>query len=143
MASKNPAFIDMIKTAITELKERGGSSLPAIKKYLSANNEVDFTKGSDKSHLLRALKNGSEKGTLIKVKASYKVAKEAKKKKPVAKKKKKKTGSANSGITVSGGVVGAAVRRRGWGWGALRAARGVFLRVLFAPPDRKAFGRAD
>ena len=48
-----PAYADMIKEAITTLKERGGSSLPAIKKYLIANHGCDFTKGADKSHLVR------------------------------------------------------------------------------------------
>lgn len=47
-----PAFIDQVKEAITALKTRGGSSLAAIKKYTEANHNLDFTKGSDKSHLV-------------------------------------------------------------------------------------------
>ena len=47
-----PAYIDQVKEAISALKTRGGSSLAAIKKYTEANHNLDFTKGSDKSHLV-------------------------------------------------------------------------------------------
>ena len=72
------------QAAILELKERTGSSVAALTKYIKANNkDVDF-----KAHLLRAaLKAGVESEKLVKVKASYKLSADAKKaaKKPAAK----------------------------------------------------------
>lgn len=75
--------------AITELKDRTGSSSIAIKKHMQANM------ASDKKWLnavfLKALKDGVASGEFVKVKASYKlspVAKTAAKKKAAPKKKK-------------------------------------------------------
>ena len=70
-------MIDMVKEAILELKERGGSSLVAIKKYTGVNHNLDFSCGSDKVNLLKALKHGVTKGVLLQNKASYKVANNA------------------------------------------------------------------
>jgi len=65
---------DMIKEAISALKERTGSSTQAIKKWLAANG-----KPVTANHFfLKALKTGVEKGTLIKVKGSYKLSAAAK-----------------------------------------------------------------
>merc|ERR1712226_1634462 len=78
----------MVGAAIKALKERGGSSLPAIKKYIAANYKVDVVKLSP--FIRKALKKGVEKKTLVQVKASYKLGKVEKPKKPKAKKPKVK-----------------------------------------------------
>merc|ERR1712020_386567 len=77
----------MVVAAIKALKERGGSSLPAIKKYIAANYKVDVVKLSP--FIRKALKKGVEKKTLVQVKASYKLGKVEKPKKPKKPKKKK------------------------------------------------------
>merc|ERR1711997_946098 len=87
----HPKTADMVVAAIKALKERSGSSLPAIKKYIAANYKVDVVKLAP--FIRKALKKGVESKKLIKVKASYKLAKEEKKpkaKKPKAKKPKAK-----------------------------------------------------
>lgn len=54
---EHPPYKDMITKAISEMKERGGSSRQAIKKYIHAN----FSVGSDAdSQINRALKRGVE-----------------------------------------------------------------------------------
>jgi histone H1/5 len=77
--------------AILAMKDRNGSSLPAIKKYFKDN----FPTSSNEPALKAALKHGVSKGVFVKVKASYKVSQDAKKapkkkaataKKPAAKK---------------------------------------------------------
>merc|ERR1711976_287553 len=81
----------MTAAAIKALKERNGSSLAAIKKYIAATYNVDVVKLAP--FIRKALKKGVEAKKLIKVKASYKLAKEEKKpkaKKPKAKKPKAK-----------------------------------------------------
>merc|ERR1712110_938134 len=73
------------------LKDRKGSSLAAIKKYVGANYKVDLVKIAP--FLRKALKKGVEAKKLVQVKGSYKLAKEEKKpaaKKPKAKKPKAK-----------------------------------------------------
>ena len=66
------SYAKAIETAIVALKERSGSSLPALKKYMA--NMPKF-----QNHLLlKALKKGVEDGSLIKVKSSYKLAKKTK-----------------------------------------------------------------
>merc|ERR1712242_348883 len=87
----HPPTSAMIAAAIKALKERNGSSLAAIKKYIAANYKVDVVK--IKHFITKALKKGVENKSIIKVKASYKLAKEEKKpkaKKPKAKKPKAK-----------------------------------------------------
>ena len=42
--ASHPPTADMVNKAIKELKERGGSSLQAIKKYISSNYKVDAEK---------------------------------------------------------------------------------------------------
>merc|ERR1711992_3001 len=81
----HPPTSAMIAAAIKALKERNGSSLAAIKKYIAATYKVDVVKLAP--FIRKALKKGVEAKKLIKVKASYKLAKEAKK--PKAKKVKK------------------------------------------------------
>merc|ERR1712045_126412 len=86
----HPPTSAIIAAAIKALKERNGSSLAAIKKYIAATYKVDVVKLAP--FIRKALKKGVEAKKLIKVKASYKLAKEEKKpkaKKPKAKKVKK------------------------------------------------------
>ncbi|KAI8478668.1 hypothetical protein Bbelb_436040 [Branchiostoma belcheri] len=98
----HPPCSDMITAAITALKDRKGTSLAAIKKYVAANYKFDVEK---QGHVLRrTLKRMVEKGTLTQPKgkgasgsfkisaAAQKPAKPKKKpaaKKPAAKKAKK------------------------------------------------------
>merc|ERR1711874_251403 len=87
----HPPTSAMIAAAIKALKERNGSSLAAIKKYIAATYKVDVVKLAP--FIRKALKKGVEAKKLIKVKASYELAKEEKKpkaKKPKAKKPKAK-----------------------------------------------------
>ena len=86
-APAHPPTSAMVVAAIKALKERGGSSLPAIKKYIGANYKVDVVKLSP--FIRKALKKGVEKKTLVQVKASYKLGKVEKPKKPKKPKKKK------------------------------------------------------
>merc|ERR1711936_673861 len=93
----HPKSSEMVVAAIKALKERTGSSLAAIKKYIAANYKVDIVKLAP--FIRKALKKGVESKQLVMVKASYKLSKEAKvekkpkkkvvkKKKPAAKKPK-------------------------------------------------------
>merc|ERR1712141_588895 len=84
----HPPTSSMVVAAIKALKERGGSSLPAIKKYIAANYKVDVVKLSP--FIRKALKKGVEKKTLVQVKASYKLGKVEKPKKAKKPKKVKK-----------------------------------------------------
>merc|ERR1712012_1303911 len=84
----HPPTSVMIVNAVTALKERNGSSLPAIKKYIAANYKADTVK------LAPFIKKGL-KNLLIQTKGkgasgSFKVAKVEKKEKKPAKPKAKK-----------------------------------------------------
>ena len=68
----HPKTSVMVVAAIKALKERNGSSLPAIKKYIAANYKVDIVKLN--RFINKALKNMTEKGVLTKVKGSYKLS---------------------------------------------------------------------
>ena len=88
----HPPTSVMVQAAISSLKERSGSSLPAIKKYIATNYKLDPVKHSH--FIKKALKSGVEKKTLIQVKGtgasgSFKLAKVEKVKKKVAPKKSK------------------------------------------------------
>merc|ERR1711876_122422 len=88
----HPPTSAMIAAAIKALKERNGSSLAAIKKYIAATYKVDVVKLAP--FIRKALKKGVEAKKLIKVKAKKPKAKKVKKspkkaaKKPAAKKAK-------------------------------------------------------
>jgi len=97
----HPPVAAMVNAAITTLKDRKGSSLPAIKKYITATYKVDVVKLAP--FIRRFLKKAVEDGKLSQVKGSgasgsFKLAKAAavekkpKKavKKPAAKKSPKK-----------------------------------------------------
>merc|ERR1711894_681814 len=98
VVASHPATSVMVKEAIENLKERKGSSLIAIKKYLATNYKVDPVKHGH--FIKKALASGVEKKTIVQVKGigasgSFKLAKvEAKPKKavkPKASSKKPKT----------------------------------------------------
>merc|ERR1711881_590913 len=82
----------MVKAALENLKERKGSSLAAIKKYIGTNYKADPVKMS--VFIKKALKSGVEKKTILQVKGvgasgSFKLAKPEAKPKTAAKPKKK------------------------------------------------------
>ena len=71
--TSHPSTSLMVNEAISSLKDRSGSSLAAIKKYLATTYKVDPVK---QGHFIRkALKSGVEKKALVQVKGSYKLAK--------------------------------------------------------------------
>ena len=76
----HPTYHCMIASAISSLKERGGSSRQAILKYVSANYKVTERCNL---HLNRALKKGVADSSIIKVKGSYKLAVAVKAKKAI------------------------------------------------------------
>merc|ERR1719273_1173190 len=83
----------MVKAAIEGLKERKGSSLVAIKKYIATNYKIDPSKHSH--FIKKALTSGVEKKTIVQTKGngasgSFKLAKDEVKK-PVKKAVKAKT----------------------------------------------------
>ena len=89
----HPKTTVMIVAAIKALKDRKGSSLPAIKKYIAANYKVDTVKLAP--FIKKGLKSLVEKKALIQVKGkgasgSFKVAAAEKKEKKAAKPKAKK-----------------------------------------------------
>ena len=92
----HPPVAAMVTAAVTALKERKGSSLPAIKKYVAATYKVDVAKLAP--FIRRFLKKAVADGKLTQVKGSgasgsFKLAKAAapeKKVKKVAKKSPKK-----------------------------------------------------
>merc|ERR1712226_721249 len=92
---EHPKCSVMIVAAIKALKDRKGSSLAAIKKYIAGNYKVDIVKLGP--HLKMSVKKAIAAGTLVQTKGtgaagSFKVGKEAKPKKvkkPKAKKPKK------------------------------------------------------
>ena len=92
----HPPVAQMVNAAIKNLKERKGSSLSAIKKYINANYKADAAKLAP--FIRRYLKKGVETGKLSQVKGtgasgSFRLNKpdkpEKKAKKPAAKKVKK------------------------------------------------------
>ena len=90
--SAHPKYEDMVKAAILALKDKKGSSVPAIAKYLAANFKLP---ANFKKVLSTQLKNLVKAGKLLKIKASYKLGDALKKapkkpKKKAAKKPKKK-----------------------------------------------------
>jgi histone H1/5 len=75
-AENKPKYADLANEAILALKERSGSSLAAIKKYIASKYPAfDF----QPQHLRAALKRGVTNETYTMVKASYKISANAKK----------------------------------------------------------------
>lgn len=62
----HPRTSDMVNAAIKSLKERGGSSLQAIKKYVSANYKVDADKLSP--FIKKYIKSAVASGALVQTK---------------------------------------------------------------------------
>merc|ERR1712062_955849 len=88
-ASAHPPSSTMVVKAIEDLKEKKGSSLAAIKKYIGANYKVDLNQMN--VFIRKALKSGIEKKTLVAssgMSGRFKLAKTESKPKPkkVAKK---------------------------------------------------------
>merc|ERR1711890_190465 len=94
--SGNPSSSVMVKAAIEGLKERKGSSLVAIKKYIATNYKIDPSKHSH--FIKKALTSGVEKKTIVQTKGtgasgSFKLAK-VEVKKPAKKATKAKPSAA-------------------------------------------------
>lgn len=92
----HPKYSDMIKQAISSLKERGGSSRQAILKYIMKNFNVGKDERTVNSHLKMALRAGVKNNSLNQKKGtgasgSFQLSAKDKvaKKKPAAKKVKK------------------------------------------------------
>ncbi|GMM34264.1 histone H1 [Saccharomycopsis crataegensis] len=84
---EHPTYKDMIKEAITVLKERNGSSRQALKKYLQANYKMTASNFDAQFNL--ALRRGVDKGDFIQPKGPSGPVKLAKKE-PVKKTTEKK-----------------------------------------------------
>lgn len=65
-ANKGPKYEAFVKEAILALKERTGSSLQAIKKYIQANHKEEL-KQNWESQLSQTIKRLAKSGKLIKV----------------------------------------------------------------------------
>merc|ERR1711894_711416 len=70
VAPAHPKYSEMIKQAITALKERGGSSRQAILKYIMKNFKVGTDEGKVNTHLKMALRAGAKNNTLKNSKGS-------------------------------------------------------------------------
>ena len=88
----HPKYSEMVKAAISSLKERGGSSRAALLKYIMANFQVGSDAKVVNTHLKIALKNGVKNASLKQAKGtgasgSFKLGEKPKvEKKPKAKK---------------------------------------------------------
>lgn len=85
----HPTTAVMVSSAIKELKEKKGSSLPAIKKYMVANYKVDAAKLAP--FIRKFLKAAVAKGVLVQTNGNgasghFKLAADADTKKPAVKK---------------------------------------------------------
>jgi len=95
--SDHPKYSEMIKEALTALKERGGSSRQALLKYLLKHYRLGGDEKTVNSHLKLALRAGTKNGTLKQSKGSgasgsFRIGeKKVSEKKPKAKKPKKAT----------------------------------------------------
>lgn len=90
-APTHPTTSVMVTTAIKTLKERGGSSLQAIKKYIAANYKVDVDRLAP--FIKKFLRSAVTSGALIQTKGqgangSFKLSAAKKAEKPVKKAKK-------------------------------------------------------
>merc|ERR1712170_88391 len=92
--AEHPPSGVMVLAAVKALKDKKGSSLPAIKKYIAANYKVDVAKISP--FIRKAIKKLVADKKLIQTKASFKAAKEETAKKAPAKKTAKKPAAKKS-----------------------------------------------
>lgn len=100
----HPKTSEMVLAAVKNLKERGGSSLQAIKKYISANYKVDADKLAP--FIKKYLKSAVTSGSLVQTKGkgasgSFKLP--TAEKSSEAPKKKKKTTKTASKVSKAGG----------------------------------------
>merc|ERR1712029_176033 len=65
ISSGNPTYKEMVIEAITVQKEKSGSSLDAIKKFLGSKYQVDTTNAKQAGLLNRALKKMRNEGVLV------------------------------------------------------------------------------
>lgn len=98
----HPPTSEMVNNAVKSLKERGGSSLQAIKKYLANNYKIDSDKLSP--FIKKYLKSAVTNGTLIQTKGkgasgSFKLAAAAKSKSTVDKTVEKKVKKSTVSVT--------------------------------------------
>lgn len=98
----HPPTSEMVNNAVKSLKERGGSSLQAIKKYLANNYKIDSDKLSP--FIKKYLKSAVTNGTLIQTKGkgasgSFKLAAATKSKSVVDKSVEKKV--KKSAVTIA------------------------------------------
>lgn len=98
----HPPTSEMVNNAVKSLKERGGSSLQAIKKYLANNYKIDSDKLSP--FIKKYLKSAVTNGTLIQTKGkgasgSFKLAAATKSKTVVDKSVEKKIKKSTVSIT--------------------------------------------
>ena len=99
MPSSHPPVADMVTAAINELKDRKGTSLQAIKKYVATNYQTDPNRIN--YYIRNFLKSAVEKGILVQINGkgasgSFKFNKPATAKPKAEKKNKPKTVQANS-----------------------------------------------
>lgn len=92
-ALTHPPYLALISEAITGLKERTGSSYPAIKKFIGSKHKLPT--GWEKV-LAQQLKKQAAAGKLVRVKASFKLGDALKKE---AKKVEKKTTTAEKKVS--------------------------------------------
>ena len=71
--ASHPPCTFMVAEALTALKSRSGSSLPAIKKFIADKYQVDV--GKLAPFIRKALKSGVEAQKIVTVKSRYKLAK--------------------------------------------------------------------
>lgn len=67
----HPRTSEMVWNAIKSLKERGGSSLQAIKKYIAANYKVDSDKHAQ--FIKKYLKTAVASGELVQTKGGHNI----------------------------------------------------------------------
>ncbi|CAI9781080.1 unnamed protein product [Fraxinus pennsylvanica] len=85
----HPPYLEMISEAITTMKDRAGSSQPAIAKFIEVNYTASLPTNFKKI-LSAQLKRFVKSEKLVKVKNSYKISPSEKVKKPVENKTQKK-----------------------------------------------------
>ena len=84
--SGKPTYLGMVQEAIATLKDRTGSSSPAVLKWIKANCEAVQSVKPDlvKNFVTKALAQGVKEGRFVKVKASFKINPEWTKKQKAA-----------------------------------------------------------
>ncbi|XP_037301051.1 histone H1-like [Manduca sexta] len=97
----HPKTSEMVNNAIKELKERSGSSLQAIKKYIAVQYKVDAEKLAP--FIRRYLKSAVESGTLIQTKGKGASGSFKLESKSAASKNQKSAGGVGGGSGGSGG----------------------------------------